>query len=235
VPGTAETAERFDHVAPRYDLCNRLLSGGQDHRWRERLVAALGPRAKGRVLDLGCGTGDVALRLARGGGAVVGADPSRGMLLRARAKAPTLDWVQADALHLPFKGEAFDGSTTAFVLRNLPSRRAAFAEQARVLRPGGVAAHLELVRPAKGWARAVHGAYVRWVVPALGLLSSDPASYRYLSRTVLEVPPPEAFAAELGEVGLGQPRVERMALGGVAVVAGTKAPGGAGRGNPQRS
>lgn len=222
MPDTASTARRFDQVAPRYDLLNRLMSGGRDRRWRERLVAALGAAGRGRALDLGCGTGDVALLLAERGARVVGADPSRGMLRLARAKAPRLAWVQADALHLPFKAGAFDGSTSAFVLRNLPDRAAAFREQARVLRQGGIAAHLELVRPARGAQRVLHAAYVKLVVPAMGLLSSDPGSYRYLSRTVMEVPPPERFAEELQNAGLRQPSIERMAAGGVAVVAARK-------------
>lgn len=222
IPDTLPTARRFDHVAPRYDLCNRLLSGGRDKAWRARLLAALGSPGRGRVLDVGCGTGDVALALRAQGADVVGLDPSRGMLARARAKEPAIAWVQGDAVRLPFKERTFDASTSAFVLRNLPSRAACFGEQARVLRPGGVAAHLELVRPARGWQRLVHGAYVRFVVPTLGLLSSDPGSYRYLARTVLAVAPPEQFARELEEQGLSDGRVERMALGGIAVVAARK-------------
>lgn len=219
---TPGVARRFDRVAPRYDLLNRLMSLGQDARWRGRLVAALGDAQHGRVLDLGCGTGDVALALRAEGARAVGLDSSLGMLKLARAKEPGIAWVQGDALHLPFKAGSFDGSTSSFVLRNLPDRLAAFREQARVLRPRGTAAHLELVRPARGWRRAVHGLYVRVAVPALGLLSSDRASYRYLARTVLEVPQPLVFAEELAKAGLGGPRVERMALGGVAVVAARK-------------
>lgn len=222
MPDTASTARRFDHVAPRYDLLNKVMSLGQDEGWRVRLAAALGDAGLGRVLDVGSGTGDVA-RLLRGRGArVIGLDPSRGMLRLARAKRGDIDWVQGDAVHLPFKAGAFDASASAFVLRNLPSRVACFREQARVLRPGGRAAHLELVRPAGGLERSLHEAYVRYVVPALGRLSSDPESYAYLARTVLEVAPPETFATELEDAGLVQPRIERMAAGGVAVVSAAK-------------
>jgi demethylmenaquinone methyltransferase/2-methoxy-6-polyprenyl-1,4-benzoquinol methylase len=224
IPETLPTARRFDRVAPRYDFVNKLMSMGQDRRWRAALVGALGDRVHGWALDLGCGTGDVSLALRDAGARVVGVDPSRGMLALARAKDPGIAWVQADALHLPFRAGSFDASTSAFVLRNLPDREAAFREQARALRPGGRAAHLELVRPAKGLQRALHGAYVRVAVPALGVLSSDRASYRYLAGTVLEVPQPETFATELQRAGLVAPRVERMALGGVAVVAADKPP-----------
>ncbi|MCA1813273.1 MAG: ubiquinone/menaquinone biosynthesis methyltransferase [Halobacteriales archaeon] len=219
---TRRIAALFDRVAPRYDLLNKLMSMGQDRKWRARLVASLGETGRGRVLDLGCGTGDVTCALAQNGEQAVGLDPSAEMLRLAREKAPHLAWVQGDALRLPFKAGTFDGATSAFVLRNLPDRKASFAEQARVLRPGGVAAHLELVRPAKGWQRALHGAYVRVVVPALGLLSSNRQAYRYLARTVMLVPQPETFAVEMGEAGFGEPRVERMAMGGVAVVAAAK-------------
>jgi demethylmenaquinone methyltransferase/2-methoxy-6-polyprenyl-1,4-benzoquinol methylase len=219
LPETRRTAALFDEVAPRYDLLNRLMSLGQDARWRARLVAALGAAARGHVLDVGCGTGDVALALARGGARVVGLDPSRGMLRRARAKAPGLAWVQGDALRLPFRAGSFDAATSAFVLRNLPDRAAAFGEQARALRPGGTVAHLELVRPPRGLARAAHGAYVRVAVPLLGLLSPSRGAYRYLAGTVLAVPQPERFAEELEAAGFAAPRVARMAAGGVAVVA----------------
>jgi demethylmenaquinone methyltransferase / 2-methoxy-6-polyprenyl-1,4-benzoquinol methylase len=143
-------------------------------------------------------------------------------LRRARAKAPKLAWVQGDALHLPFRDGVFAGSTSAFVLRNLPERPAAFREQARVLARGGVAAHLELVRPARGWQRVFHAAFVRLAVPGLGLLSSDRRAYRYLARTIMAVPPPETFADELGKAGLSAPRVTRMAAGGVALVSAQK-------------
>jgi demethylmenaquinone methyltransferase/2-methoxy-6-polyprenyl-1,4-benzoquinol methylase len=219
---TRRIAALFDRVAPRYDLLNRLMSLGQDRAWRARLVASLGERGRGRVLDVGCGTGDVTLALAAHGAQPVGLDPSAEMLRRARAKAPHLAWVQGDALRLPFKERCFDGATSAFVLRNLPDRKASFAEQARVLRAGGVAAHLELVRPQRGPARVLHAAYVRVAVPALGLLSSNRHAYRYLARTVMLVPQPESFAAELGEAGLPAARISRMAGGGVAVVAARK-------------
>jgi demethylmenaquinone methyltransferase/2-methoxy-6-polyprenyl-1,4-benzoquinol methylase len=219
IPATRETAALFDQVAPRYDLLNRLMSLGQDRRWRARLVGAAG---RGRVLDLGCGTGDVALALAAAGARPVGLDPSPAMLRRARAKAPHLDWVLGDALRLPFKAGVFAASTSAFVLRNLPDRPACFAEQARVLRPGGRATHLELVRPERGWQRVLHALYVKMAVPAFGRLSSSHLAYRYLSRTVLTVPPPEVFAAELGKAGLRPQPMQRMALGGVALVVAEK-------------
>jgi len=219
IPATRVVARLFDRVAPRYDLLNRLMSMGQDQAWRARLLDALGAVARGRVLDAGCGTGDVALALAARGAQVVGVDPSREMLRLARAKAPHIAWVQADALHLPFRPGAFDGAVSAFVLRNVPSRAAFFAEQARAVRAGGAVAHLELVRPPRGVQRWAHGAYVGGVVPLMGLLSSDREAYRYLARTVLEVPQPEVFGEELVAAGFEGPSVARMAGGGVAVVA----------------
>lgn len=219
---TRRVAAMFDEVAPRYDLLNRLMSLGRDARWRERLVLALRPAPGARVLDVGCGTGDVALALARAGARPVGLDSSRAMLRLAKRKAPGLDWVQGDALHLPFKEGSLGGAASAFVLRNLPDRAAAFGEQARVLRPGARAAHLELVRPPRGPRRWLHGAYVLLAVPALGLLSPNRAAYRYLARSVLEVPEPERFARELEEAGLEAARLERAAAGAVAVAAAAK-------------
>jgi demethylmenaquinone methyltransferase/2-methoxy-6-polyprenyl-1,4-benzoquinol methylase len=123
---------------------------------------------------------------------------------------------------LPFKDASLDGACSAFVLRNLPDRAASFAEQARVLRAGGIAAHLELVRPERGLARIGHGAYVRVAVPLLGLLSSSRDAYRYLAHSVMVVPQPESFAEELQHAGLQNPRIARMASGGVAVVSAQK-------------
>lgn len=222
MPETRVTARLFDRVAPRYDLLNRLMSLGQDARWRARLVAALQVAPGARVLDVGCGTGDVTLALAAAGAHPVGLDPSREMLRRARAKSPSLAWVQGDALRLPFKDRSFAAASSSFVLRNLPDRAGGFAEQARVLAPGARAAHLELVRPPAGWRRALHTGYIKVVIPAMGWLSSDRRAYRYLAGTILAVPQPEVFAEELAKAGLDDPRVERMAGGGVALVMATK-------------
>lgn len=177
------------------------------------------------VLDVGCGTGDVGIALHKRGFPFVGIDPSREMLRLARQKFNLGQWVQADASHLPFKPASFGGVTSAFVLRNLPNRPSAFAELTRVLRSGGCVLHLELGKPSEGLSHAMHEFYIRLFIPAFGLLSRDRRSYRYLARTILEVPAPERFADEMVASGLKGARVERFAAGGLAIIEATKPPG----------
>src|SRR5215831_13013381 len=146
--------EMFTRIAPRYDLLNHLLSGQMDKRWRARAARELKPildRPDARVLDLCCGTGDLAFSLARKGKArIFGADFSHTMLVRAKQKAageadglPPVPFFEADALHLPFGDNSFDLVTTAFGFRNLANYEAGLREMACVLKPAGSLAILE--------------------------------------------------------------------------------------------
>jgi demethylmenaquinone methyltransferase/2-methoxy-6-polyprenyl-1,4-benzoquinol methylase len=174
----------FDRIAPRYDLLNTVLSGGIDGRWRRQAAAATLLRAGQSALDVACGSGrltaDLAARSA--GGRVVGLDFSPGMLARARADNPALEFVEGDALRLPFGEGEFDAATIAFGLRNLADPRLGLAEMARVARRVVV---LEFVKPPATAFGALYRFHLRQVLPRVGAaLSGAPDAYRYLSDTV---------------------------------------------------
>ena len=179
----------FSTIADRYDLITRLLSYGQDRRWKARVVALSGARPGLRALDLACGTGDIAFALAAHGADVVGLDITHRMLQLARTKGITARFVTGDMLALPFRDEAFDVVTTGYGLRNVPDLPGAIAEMRRVLRPGGVLLSLDFDRPGNPVVRAVYLAYLTVVGSALGfILHRDPDTYRYIPESIRRYP-----------------------------------------------
>jgi demethylmenaquinone methyltransferase/2-methoxy-6-polyprenyl-1,4-benzoquinol methylase len=201
----------FDAIAPRYDLVNRLMTFGLDVRWRRRAVRLL-RLTDGTVLDIACGTGDLCRELHRSGLHPVGLDLSLGMLRAARTPGPR---VQGDALRLPLPDASVDGVTCGFALRNLVDLEPFFDEVARVVRPGGRIALLEVAEPPNGLLRWGHGVYFGKVVPRIGGLLSDASAYRYLPRSVAYLPPADEMVAMLRKRGF--PDIERLLLtGGIA-------------------
>jgi ubiquinone/menaquinone biosynthesis methyltransferase len=179
----------FSTIADRYDLITRLLSFGQDRRWKARVVALSGARPGMRALDLACGTGDIAFALAARGADVVGLDITHRMLQLARTKDITARFVTGDMLALPFRDEAFDVVTTGYGLRNVPDLPRAIAEMRRVLRPGGALLSLDFDRPANPAVRAVYLGYLTIVGSVLGLiLHRDPDTYRYIPESIRRYP-----------------------------------------------
>jgi demethylmenaquinone methyltransferase/2-methoxy-6-polyprenyl-1,4-benzoquinol methylase len=177
----------FDAIAPRYDLVNKLMTFGLDRAWRTRTIGLLELAPGTRVLDLACGTGDLARELAAGRFRPVGADLSFGMLAAARPGGAPL--TEADATALPFATGSFDGVTSGFALRNFADLPAVFAECARVLRPGGRISLLDVDTPSSPALRAGHRLWFTGVVPRLGGALSDRAAYGYLPRSVAYLPP----------------------------------------------
>jgi demethylmenaquinone methyltransferase/2-methoxy-6-polyprenyl-1,4-benzoquinol methylase len=218
----------FGRIVPRYDVLNRLMSMGMDRRWRRLAAAAASPR-DACALDIGAGTGDMALELRRQGAArVTGADFSPEMLAAASRKSAAVNarisWVLADALRLPFPDGTFDCVTNAFVLRNLADLRAGLAEMARVLRPGGRLVCLDMTQPPRGPFGALYRLYFNRLVPRLaGAISGDPAAYRYLPNSLEGFPDAAAMAELLGDVGLAGVHVRRLGGGAVALHAAHKA------------
>jgi demethylmenaquinone methyltransferase/2-methoxy-6-polyprenyl-1,4-benzoquinol methylase len=210
----------FDGIARRYDLLNRLMSLGQDQSWRRRTVRALELRRGQRVLDLATGTADLALLAASAAPEVrvVGLDPSLAMLaigrrkLAERAGGDRVSLQRGDAQTLPFEAASFDACCMAFGIRNVEDRPRALAEIARVTRPGGRIAILELSEP-RGTFAPLCRLHVHHLVPALGRLLSGQREYRYLQESIAAFPPPEEFEAMLSRGGLRPLRTTALSLG----------------------
>ena len=214
----------FDAIAPRYDLVNRIMTFRMDVRWRRRTVASLGLRPGARVVDLACGTGDLCRELSTQAYRPIGADLSFGMLAAARTPAPLL---QGDALRLPLTDAAVDGATCGFALRNFADLPPFFAELARVVRPGGRIALLEVAEPPNPVLRFGHGIYFGKVVPLVGGLLSDPAAYRYLPRSVAYLPEPTQMLDELSKAGFDLVERQLLSVGIAQLITATRTVGAA--------
>ena len=222
-PPTLGSGAMFDRIAPRYDLVNRVLSFGLDRGWRRRTVRALDLGERPRVLDVATGTGDLAIELARARplGEVIGLDPSPGMLALARTKLDRLGLgsrvtlIEGDAQQLPLASCEVDAATIAFGIRNVPDRPKALRELARVVRPGGKIAVLELAdpQPRKGPLAAMARFHTHYFVPKLGALLSGKREYAYLQKSVAAFPSAEAFAAIMRDSGLRVIEVVPMTFG----------------------
>lgn len=197
----------FARIAGVYDLLNRTLSLGIDQRWRKRMLRAAG-EVRGRdVLDVCCGTGDVALLFAAEGAEVVGVDFTAPMLSQAVRKAERSGsqavFVRGDAMRLPAADRSCDVATIAFGIRNVADREGALRELARVVRPGGRVVVLEFSMPPGAVLGRLYRLYFTRILPAIGrLVSKDRDAYEYLPRTVLAWPAPEQFAREMRGAGL---------------------------------
>lgn len=203
----AAVRSMFDAIAPRYDLVNRVMTFRMDVGWRKRTIRDLDLPHGATVLDLACGTGDLCRGLAAAGHEPVGMDLSFGMLAAGTTGVPL---AQADALRLPVPDGSVDGITCGFALRNFVELGPFFAELARVVRPLGRIALLEVAEPANPVLRAGHGVYFGKVVPRIGGLLSDAAAYRYLPKSVAYLPEPDAMLAMLTAEGFE--RVDRRLL-----------------------
>ena len=222
-PDPEDVRAVFDRLAPAYDRFNLLASLGMHSRWRRRTVGGIRPGQS--VLDIGCGTGDLALAAwerTGGAGRVTGVDFVDSMLELARAKAARegaggVSFARGSADALPFPDGEFDVVVSAFVLRSLAAvRSAAVAEIRRVLKPGGVACILELTRPAPALLRMLHRWYLKAAVPLIGLAAAGRHWPRgYLVRTVLDFPEPDAYGEWFTSSGFGLVECERLS-GGLA-------------------
>jgi demethylmenaquinone methyltransferase / 2-methoxy-6-polyprenyl-1,4-benzoquinol methylase len=211
----------FDAIAPRYDLVNRIMTFRMDVGWRRRTVRDLRLPAGSAVLDLACGTGDLCRELARHGVRPIGVDLSFGMLAAARTPVPL---VQGDALRLPIPDGGVDGITCGFALRNLAGLEPFFTELARVVRPGGRIALLEVAEPRNRVLRWGHGIYFGKVVPRIGGLLSDPAAYRYLPRSVAYLPEPPVMLDQLAGAGFVDVDRRLLSVGIAQLVTATRKP-----------
>ena len=212
--------DMFDRIAPRYDLLNRLLTFRMDVAWRRAAVHSLQLVAGARVLDLACGTGDLCDALEAGGYKPIGVDFSAGMLAAAHTDAPL---VRADALRLPFADRSLDGLTCGFALRNFVDLSPVLTECARVLRPGGRVALVDVSEPTSAPARAVHGFWFRRVVPFVGGLLSDRRAYSYLPASTAYLPPRPELLQIVSEAGFLDIAHRTLGAGAAQLITGARA------------
>ena len=205
--------EMFTSIAPRYDLLNHLLSANVDKIWWRRTARTFSDilsRPDARVLDICCGTGDMAFALLDQSvrAEITGADFSHAMLTLASGKASAdrkVNWVEADALQLPFPDESFDLVTSAFGFRNLADYDAGLREIHRVLKPGGEYGILEFNDP-PGLRGKIYHLYFKFVLPRIGrLVSGNNGAYSYLPASVARFPGPEELMQRMKETGFRAP------------------------------
>jgi demethylmenaquinone methyltransferase/2-methoxy-6-polyprenyl-1,4-benzoquinol methylase len=212
----------FDRIARVYDLMNSVMTAGLHHRWRARAADLARVGTGSRALDVATGTGDLAIELARRGAEVAGLDFSEPMLELARRKAPGIEWVQGNALELPYGDGEFDAVTVGFGARNFADLGRGLAEMARVAKPGGRVVVLEITTPQKPPLSWFFRLWFDRVVPALGRVAGDPDAYTYLPSSVRRFPGPHALAVEMAAAGLEDVRWLLTAGGIIAVHAGTR-------------
>ena len=214
----------FDRIAHRYDTINTVLSAGTDSGWRRRAARETGLAPGGSALDIACGSGKLTADLARlvgAAGRVVGLDFSPQMLEVARREHPRLEFLEGDALNLPFEDASFDASTIAFGLRNLADPVRGLREMLRVVKPSGRVVVLEFVRPPRGLVGGAYRIYLRTLLPAVGgLISGQAAAYRYLSDTIDSYHTPGELADMAMQAGWSDVRFHGLAMGTVGILSG---------------
>ena len=223
--------DMFDRIAPRYDFLNRLLSMRQDIVWRNQMVKAAALQKDSRVLDVACGTCDVALEInsqLKGQTQILGLDFSFGMLRLGKLKLlkkkkKNIKLINADALNLPFKHHIFDAIFIAFGIRNIMDRQRAVKAFFDTLKRGGRLAVLELTSPEKGFFRSLYLLYFQRILPMIGsFFSKDSNAYTYLPDSVLKFPTPVEFSKLMKEAGFKSIKFKQMTFGIVTLFIGTK-------------
>lgn len=217
----------FARIAGHYDLMNRLMTAGQDGRWRREVIRRASLQPGERLLDLGTGTGDMALAVKQqdSSAAVVAADFTLEMMKvgQRRPGGDALPWSAADALHLPFASDAFDALVSGFLMRNVADLPQALAEQQRVLRPGGRVVILDTTRPPKNLLAPFIRTHLHVVIPFLGrLIAGDPSAYTYLPDSTEGFLAAEALAEHLQTAGFRNVQFVRRMFGTIAIHFGVK-------------
>ncbi|MEP1124420.1 MAG: ubiquinone/menaquinone biosynthesis methyltransferase [Ilumatobacter sp.] len=215
----AAVRDMFDAIAPKYDRLNRIISLRLDVRWRKRAIRDLSLPAGSTVLDLASGTGDMCIDLAKAGLRPMSMDLSFGMLAADRSGAPL---VQTDILRLPVPDGAVDGVTCGFALRNLLDLGDFFTELARVVRPGGRIALLDVSTPPNRVLRFGNDIYFGKIVPKIGAALSDGAAYAYLPKSVAYLPNPAELRSMLRSAGFGDASHDQLTGGLTQLMVATR-------------
>lgn len=217
--------QMFARIAPTYDLMNRLMSLGMDQRWRREMLELCELPPRGRLLDVGTGTGDIAYAAlaAYPGVEAVGCDFTYEMMAAGQHKQPrSPDFVQGDTYRLPFPDGVFDAVVSGFLVRNVVDRTAVFREQARVVRPGGRVVCLETAPPSNTLLGPLFAFYFFRIVPFLGaLVSGDGEAYAYLPQSTVDFPLPGELQHMMEMAGLRNVFYRERMLGTVAIHVGT--------------
>jgi demethylmenaquinone methyltransferase / 2-methoxy-6-polyprenyl-1,4-benzoquinol methylase len=214
----------FTRIARRYDLMNRLMTGGQDVRWRRHVIQLARLNRTSRLLDLGTGTGDLAREaLAQFPRArIIAADFTLEMMRVGQQKG-SLNFSSADALQLPFPDSLFDAVVSGFLMRNVIDLQKALHEQHRVLRKGGRIVILDTTRPKKNLLSPFISLHMHVVIPALGrLITGSSEAYRYLPETTEGFVTAEELAARMAAAGFKKVGYERLMFGTIAIHWGEK-------------
>jgi demethylmenaquinone methyltransferase/2-methoxy-6-polyprenyl-1,4-benzoquinol methylase len=222
LPSPAEKAAvvraMFDRIAPRYDLLNAVMTWRLDRWWRRAAIEAAALHPGDVVVDVACGTGDLAALAAARGARVIGVDFAVGMLAVARARRVSAALVRADAAALPLGDAVADAVTCGFALRNFVAIAPVLAEMARVLRPAGRCVLLEVATPAHPVARFLHHLYLRRVVPCMGALLAERAAYRYLPDSLAYLPEERALCDMIAGAGFEGVSVIPLSMGAVRIL-----------------
>ena len=220
--------QMFDRIAPRYDLMNRLLTGGLDQFWRRKLLSRVAVGDGDIVVDVACGTGDLAELARKRGAFVTGVDYAFEMLRGAARRQATPALVCADAARLPLPDACASVVTCGFALRNFVALPPVFAEMARILQPGGRLAILEVDRPDSAIVARVHSLYFDRVVPQIGAILSDRAAYRYLPQSTAYLPALAELTSLLSAAGFASVERERLLLGTAQMLTAVRSGGAPG-------
>ncbi len=223
----AYVQKMFGRIAHRYDLLNRLMTVGQDVRWRKELIDHLELDDGSVVLDLGAGTGDIALEINRKHpeATVVASDFTPEMVLvgKQRPGGDQVSWVIADAMHLPFASQCAAAVTSGFLLRNVPDVPRTLQEQHRTLKAGGRVGSLDTSPPKKNWLRPILEFHLHKVIPFLGrLVAGDAEAYTYLPDSTEKFLSAEELAQQFEQTGFREVGFVRRMLGTIGIHWGKK-------------
>ena len=209
----------FTQIAKRYDLMNRLMTGGQDVRWRRQVIQLARLNQNSHLLDLGTGTGDLAREaLAQFPQAQVIAVDFTLEMMRVGQKRGVLNFSSADALHMPFSDFSFDAVISGFLMRNVIDLQKTLQEQYRVLKNGGRIVILDTTRPRKNILSPLIWLHMHLIIPALGgLLTGTKEAYRYLPETTEGFVTAEELASRMAAVGFRKVNYQRFMFGTIAI------------------